>query len=204
MNRATLGALLAALLSTTLSACSDDGDDPAAPTETVTVTASPDAAPLELTSDTVRDTACLGDPALPDLAWFAAQWRADVDLEELAFELVGGRGVEQVGAAETVPPVNYGGAIAFDGTATWAGRRELLASVRTLRGEDVQPADEISPAAGQTGLVVLRLRFDREVLGSAEGGRIEGVRATYTTLDGVEGEVEVDTPTRLFTRQQRC
>lgn len=199
MNRATLGALvLVPLIPALLAGCSSDDDDPGAdPAATVTVTDTLEPDPLELATDTVRGTACLGDPELPDLAWFDVQWRANVDLEEFAFALVGAEGVRQVGSAETVPPVNFGGRIDFAGDATWEGHHAVLAKARGLRGTEVESADFWSPTAGETGLAVLHLRFDPKVLRSEKGGRIGGVRATYTSADGAQGEVEVDVPLRL-------
>jgi len=199
MKRAILGAVLAALVPATLAACSSDddeeGDAASGPTETVTVTAEPDLQPLILTTETVRNVACFDDPTPVDIAWFAAQWQANVDLGGISFELTGAEGVRQIGSAETVPPVNFGGRIDFDGDATWAGHRRFLQkNVSSVRGYDVESVDFWSPTAGQTGLVVLHLRFDPSVLGSERGGRIEGVRAAFTTLDGEEGEVTVETP----------
>jgi len=197
MKRAILGALLAALIPGTLSACSSDdgGDDASAPTKTVTVTAEPDPEPLTLTTENVRTKACFDDPAPADVAWLDVQWQAHVDLDEFSFELTGAKGVTQVGSAETVPPVNFGGRIGFSGEVTWEGHRKYLANnVSDITGSNIESADLKTPIEGETGLVILHLRFDPKVLGTEKGGRLAGVKASYTTVEGEEGEVRVDSP----------
>lgn len=195
MSRAISGAVLAALIPAVLSACSSDseGNDEPAASATVTVTATPDPEPLTLIAEAIESTHCFTDGPPGDLAWYGLQWKANADLDEFSFEITGGEGVTQVGSAKTVPPVNFGGRIDTGGTSTWDGHRKFVRESPFLMGENLDSADFWSPTAGQTGLVVLRLRFDPDVLATEKGGRFDGLRAIYTTQDGETGEAHVET-----------
>lgn len=204
MNRAILGALLAALITATLSACSSDDDDgggSTAPTETVTVEAEAD--PLVLRTDNIRTTHCWDDEPPGELAWYDVQWRAGVDLEEFSFSLTGAEGVRLVGAPKTVPPVNFGGRIDYSGTSTWEPHKRLIRRANAVNGFNLDSVDFWSPLAGETGLLVMHLRFDPDALASAAGARLGGVSAAYTTADGETGEASVDTR-NVFRTGKRC
>ncbi|MCR6030457.1 hypothetical protein GGQ22_03265 [Nocardioides sp. zg-579] len=139
---------------------------------------------LALTSSSIRGESCTVGPPR-DLAWFDVQWEALADLDGFAFELVDPVGVRQVGEGIVVPPVNYGGRIDYSGATTWSGRADIGRSGEVSWVER-DPVSSWVPVEGQTGLVVLHLRFD------GTPASISGVRATWAAADGEQGETTVD------------
>jgi len=155
--------------------------------ETTAPPASDEPALLTLSADPVGTT-CFADE-IPDLAWFEVRWKSLAQLDSFRFELVGSRGVKSVGSGWIVPPVNYGGRIDYSGSALWDGWRQAL-NDRLLSTSQMDRVDSWVPDKGQSGLLVLHLRFDPKVVDHG-GATIEGVRATYETADGQTGEATV-------------
>lgn len=201
--RRVLGGLSALVLAAAVAGCSSESEleswrdagggsttspsasesEPAAGSEAAT-----GEEPLELTTSTVENETCVTGPER-DYAWFEVSWKALADLEEFSFEIVEPVGVRQVGPGIVVPPVNYGGRIDYSGSTTWSGRADIGQS-REVSWIERSPVPDWVPVEGQTGLVVLHLRFD------GSPASIDGVRATWTTGDGTTGETVVDVPER--------
>ena len=204
MARTGLRACTASLLATTLAlgaaACSgsDSDDSGAAPTPSVTptptkrATGSPTgAAPVALTSGGPSGSSCLTRIAPRDLAWFDVTWKARTDLDSLRFRLTDPVGVGQrLAGTINVPPVNYGGRIAYGGEAFWPARAKALDTGMTSWVQHA-PMWTWSPAQGETGLAVLHIVLDEKALHSRRGASFSGVRATYRTVDGETGSVAV-------------
>ncbi|MDP3894003.1 hypothetical protein [Nocardioides sp.] len=154
---------------------------------------SPAPEPLTLSHPAGEGAICFADRAPADMAWYDVRWRANVDLQEFSFEISGAEGVTQVGAARTVPPRNFGGRIDASGIVSWKDHPQVLRRNPHLSGGAVESTLARHPIAGETGMVVLRLRMDPDVLATDAGARFDGVHATYTTGDGEQGQTQVAT-----------
>ncbi|GAA1125065.1 hypothetical protein [Nocardioides aquiterrae] len=163
----------------------------------------PGPAPLALTSGGPSGSICLLPSAARDLAWFDVTWKAGADLDALRFRLTDPVGVRQrVGDTINVPPVNFGGSIAYGGSASWPERAKAL-DTRTTSWAEHAPMWTWSPAEGETGLVVLHLVLDEKALHSKQGASFSGIRATYRTADGAAGSVAVPAQA-TFRARARC
>lgn len=184
-----------------LGGCSDDASDessPASPQAPATgptgqtdptVSSAADATPaLRLHTSDAGGSVCVAS-RIRDYAWFDVTWKATEDLESMAFDLPGAEHVRAVGDALTVPPVNYGGRIDYSGATSWTGRADL-GKDRQISWSQRDTVWSWTPVKGQTGLLVLHLRFD------GEPARIDRVRARWTTQDGRTGSTEVAVPER--------
>ncbi|MCB0893871.1 MAG: hypothetical protein H6529_02240 [Nocardioides sp.] len=185
------------LASALLAGCSssDDGDAGTGPDPDAASTAAGSPSPsatdepalLTLSAD-ATGTTCFAD-GVPDLAWFEVQWRSLAELDSFRFDLVGSHGVRTIGSGWIVPPVNYGGRIDYSGSALWQGWRRAI-NDRVLSASQMDQVAFWVPSEGQSGLLVLHLRFDPKVVDHG-GATIDGVRATYRTNDGRTGETTV-------------
>jgi hypothetical protein len=183
MKRIVVAALSSSVL--VMTGCSADTASPKV--ESSSKDATPAA--LVLQTDSPEGTACFdrGNPG--DLAVFEFQWKALADLEKFDFQIVGAEGLKQVGPAKTVLPVNKGGQIMFGGVVPWADVREVLGGHSQVAPGAPESVDGWVPIEGQSGLLVLRVRFDDAALMSKNGASYDGVKATYTGTDGSTGEV---------------
>lgn len=188
----------------TVSGCSDDTSSAAPHDPTARPTGS-GATPTDATDAADPDSsATTAQPALRlhtsdaggsvcvtsrirDYAWFDVTWKATEDLDSMRFDLPGAEHVRPVGDALTVPPVNYGGRIDYSGATSWAGRADL-GKDRQISWSQRDTVWSWTPVKGQTGLLVLHLRFD------GDPARIDRVRARWTTQDGRTGSTKVAVP----------
>lgn len=147
------------------------------------------ASAVTLKTSVVKGRGC-NDRPRGDLAWFNATVEVHEDLDEIAFDLFDNEGVSQVGQAQVLFPVNRGGQIILSGEATWDGRKSVFRRSGTVQ-PDPELADDWFPTAGESALVVLRLRFDDAVQRGDDVASMKGLRATYQRPDETTGTAEV-------------
>lgn len=132
------------------------------------------------------DTCFRRSSAPAELAWFDVSWEAAEDLESLE-ATVRGTGVDVAARVLSVPPVDSGGRILFSGASGWPAT--ALRDARGLSWAERSPVQELLPSAGDTGLLVFRLRFDEVVLAGDTDASLDEVEVTWTTADGETGSV---------------
>lgn len=194
LTRTGLVGLAAAL---TLSACTTDPGEPAAPevtnTPSETIEADDprdeDALAVDISTTGIS---CLNASAPIDLAWFDATWKAHADLGSFSFALTNPVGVKQVGSPVNAPAVNFGGRIDFGGSAAWSRRAKPLLETPLVSWPQRGDTAFWSPMQDQSGLLVFHIRLDPEALASPEGASFDGVTATYSDLDGHKREFTAD------------
>lgn len=195
MRTRSLTAAVCAVLTASLTGGCSSGDATPAATATPTPSATADVPPaLELETDVVSGSACfagLRKPGRSELAWLDFTWRADADLESFEPRLIGARGVRLVGDSWTVPPVNFGGRIAVGGQATWHGWKKAVSGPQVVVDQG-GPTWSWSPIEGETGLLVLHVRVDPDVLDTPQGGGVDAVALDYVTGTGEKGTAELD------------
>ncbi len=208
-SRAAGGLGSALVLASLLTGCTGDGggSPTSSPTATVTATVTATADPVEEQEAVRLEAASSGttcyDRPYPDLAWFDVTYEASRDVSSIDFTVVGADGLAQVGPTINLPPVNFGGTIAFGGELAWPPG-DLVRDARQISWTARSRASSLSLAQGQTGLLMFHLRLDRSVLDGDRTARLGGIRATWREPDGTKGVSELPVEQEISFRPADC